>query len=75
MWYIQEDKSKWIKEDYIPNWKDDISQTKVSFDIIPWVNAPQLESSTSINWATTTDIAQNEAIEDLESRVGSLENS
>lgn len=46
--YIKEDKSKWVKESYTPDWIEDISSQKFEPEIIPWLNSPQINQNISI---------------------------
>lgn len=48
MWYVRENKSKWIKENYIPDWEKDIKIEPFSPEKIPWINEPTINSTISI---------------------------
>lgn len=46
--YIKENKSKWIKEEYTPDWIEQIKTEPFEPELIPWLNAPQLVQDISI---------------------------
>lgn len=46
--YIEEDKSKWIEESYIPDWIEDATIDLPKIEEIPWLNSPQLNQDISI---------------------------
>jgi len=46
--YIEEDKANGIKEEYIPDWIQDIKTDPVIVEDIPWLNVPQLNQAISV---------------------------
>lgn len=46
--FIREDKAKWIKEDYIPDWAEKIQPKRFRATEVPWINVPQLNQAISI---------------------------
>jgi len=46
--YIKEDKAKWIKEDYIPDWIDLIKPQPFIPKLIPWINDNELNQWISV---------------------------
>ncbi len=49
MWYIAEDKKTGIQEDYIPDWKAKIEIKPFTPNKIPWINAPQIDQTISVD--------------------------
>jgi len=46
--YIKEDRTKWIKEDYIPDWAESIKPKTFTATEVPWINIPQINQEISI---------------------------
>lgn len=46
--YIKEDKKKGIEEQYIPDWLDEIVDTKFDPFPVAWINSPKINQDISI---------------------------